>query len=147
MNRQLRRLMQARADELARDMARTCLDYTADGKLVPVRNMLAVKVLETAFASMLRQGGEPVVIMIADEEANAFPGQRETATEVAHLVKPWLAVGLDRAGRATYSLRRLLITGTPEAEERDLAEVTILSELARELNVPGFPADRSMGRA
>lgn len=147
MNRQLRRMMQARAEELARDLARTCFDYTADGRLVPVRDARAVKVLEAAFASMLRQGGEPAVLQITDEAARAFPRKYDPASGVAHMIKPWLAVGLDQAGQATYALRHLLITGMTPAEERDLAEIAMLGELAQELNVPGFPAGQSAGRA
>ena len=43
-------------------------------------------------------------------------------------------------------MRRLVIAGRTEAQERDIAEVAMLGELARELNVPGFPVGTMAGR-
>lgn len=137
LSRNVRRLMRTHAEAVARDLARTCLDFNAAGKLEPVRDARAVAALERAFLAMARNGGEPAVIAISEDAASAFP--RQQPSNGGALVKPWLAVGLDQAGLATYAMRRIFALGLSEAEERDLAEVTMLAELGLALNVAGFP--------
>lgn len=145
MNRSARRKLAANAEALSVLMAASCLGYSKAGALGRIKDAGATKALEGAFASMLRQGGEPVVIQIGNEVANAFPFQSVPDVIFASLAKAWLAVGIDRAGRGTYAMRRLVIAGSTEAEERDIAEVAMLGELARELNVPGFPVGTTAG--
>lgn len=139
MNRNMRRKLAANAEALSALMAASCLGYSRAGALGPIKDAGAGKVLESAFAAMLRQGGDPFVIQIGNEVANGFPFQSRPDGIFAGLAKAWLAVGIDREGRGTYAMRRLVITGVSEADERDMAEVAMLGELARELNVPGFP--------
>lgn len=147
MNRQARRQLAANADTLSVLMAATCLGYAPGKATALVRNARAVQVLQAAFAKMMRGGGEPQVVQIAKEVADAFPLQRKGDVDFADLAKAWLAVGIDREGRGTYAMRRLVIRGVSPTEERDIAEVAMLGELARELNMPGFPISTSSRRA
>ena len=147
MNRQTRRRLAAHADALSVLWARSCLGYGRCVRPVLVQDARAVQALESAFSKMLRAGGEPMVVAVSNEVADAFPLQCAGDAVLARLAKAWLAVGIDRDGRATYAMRRLVIGGVSAAEERDLAEVAMLGELAKELNAPGFPAGTSAGRA
>ena len=147
MNRQTRRRLAAHADALSVLLARSCLGYGRCVRPVLVQDARAVRALESAFARMLRGGGEPLVVEVTQEVAAAFPLQRGGDAILSRLAKAWLAVGIDREGRATYAMRRLCIAGVSPSEERDLAEVAMLGELAKELNAPGFPVGSSMGRA
>lgn len=146
MNRNARRRLAAHADTTAALLAASCLGY-AQGQAALVQDARAVQALKAAFAKMLRQGGEPLVLQVTEAVAAAFPLQRGGDVMLAKLAKAWLAVGIDREGRATYRLRRLCITGVSAAEERDTAEVVMLAELAKELNTPGFPSANFGARA
>lgn len=99
MNRSARRKLAANAETLSVLMAASCLGYSKAGALGRIKDAGVTKALEGAFASMLRQGGEPVVIQIGNEVANAFPFQSVPDVIFASLAKTWLAVGIDRAGR------------------------------------------------
>ena len=146
MNRNARRKFAANAETLSVLMAASCLGYSKAGSMGRIKDAGAIKTLERAFALMLRQGGEPVVIQISNEVANAFPFQSVPRAMLAFSPQAWLAVGIDREGRGTYAMRRLVIAGATEAQERDIAEVAMLGELARELNIPGFPRKSMAGR-
>ena len=76
MNRHLRRKMRTHAAPVARLFAADCYDYTPQGQLVRVTNPHAVKLLERAFAYMLKNGGEPHVICLTHKDACAFPRGR-----------------------------------------------------------------------
>ena len=95
---------------------------------------------------MLRGGGEPLVVEITEEAALAFPCGKGTDPSAGHRLRPWLAVGLDVTGRGTYSLRWLAAVGLDRAEERDWAEVTMLAQLAAQMQIPGFPSRAHAGR-
>ena len=144
MNRRERRILVAEADRLAIRLASSCVDYTTDGAVVRVEDWRAVKVLQTAFASVLRNGCEPVVIRITQEVANAFPRQRASA-DVPADATPWLAVGIDGEGRGTYSLRRLRVALVGQHEAKALAEMAMLGELRRETERIGIPMGAAMG--
>lgn len=146
-NRLKRRLLKSEAARLAARLARSCVDYTSDGQVVRVSDYKAVRVLERAFATMLREGGEPAVIEITQEAAGAFPCGRGYAATAPLDAKAWLAVGLDREGRGTYSLRHLKIIGADRAEAEALAQIAMLGELEHETTRPGFPMGQPMGRA
>lgn len=146
MNRKQRRMLQAEADRVAPLLAATCLDYSTTGAKVPVCDDRAVQTLRRAFAAMLRGGAEPVVMSITEDVAGAFPTREAAACVAAALnARPYLAVGLDVTGRATYVMRRLVMPGLDHAQEADLAEVMMLSELAAQMNFGGFPAGVEMG--
>lgn len=144
LNRQKRRLLISEAGRLAAKLATSCFDYTPDGRIVRVADSKAVRVLERAFATMLRKGGEPVVIEITPESASAFPRQKGRPAAPFD-AKPWLAVGIDSEGRGTYSLRHLKIIGVDRSEAEAFAQVAMLGELERETGRPGFPMGAPMG--
>ena len=146
MNRSIHRLMRANAETLAGAMAKTSMDYDREGRLIRVRDARALDVLRRAFAAMLRQGGEPVVMPITFEAASGFPRSETVPDHMAGCTRPWLAVGMDRRGAATYAMRYIGIVGVSGEEARDLAEVKMLAELARETNLSGFPVSTG-GRA
>lgn len=143
MNRKTRRMMQAEAETLALSLAATSYDYGASGHLIRVQDARAVAALRQGYAAMLRQGGQPVVIQITKEAARGFPRGGLVPDALAGLVRTWLAVGLDRAGNATYTLQHFGTVGLSEDEMRDLAEVRLLEKLAVETNRSGFPGVRA----
>jgi hypothetical protein len=143
-NRLRRRLLKSEAARLAAQLARSCFDYTPDGQIVRVADRKAVLVLERAFATMLRKGGEPVAIEITREAAEAFPRRRPAPDETLG-ARSWLAVGVDREGRGTYSLRHLKIIGADRSKAKALAETAMLGELEREMARLGFPMGPAMG--
>ena len=137
------RLLRRKADQIAAEMAASCLSYSPQGYLARVADSPAVRALATAFATMLRNGGEPAVIEITQEAADAF--RRGSAPRATLDVKHWLAVGLDREGRGTYSLRHLEIVCADRAEAAAFAQIVMLGELARETGQPGYPMGAPMG--
>ncbi len=135
-NRDARRRMAAEAKALAPRLAGTALDYDERGRLVPVSDARAQAVLCRAFERMLRAGGEPQLLQLTEDAASAFPrgGGAPDAKASA-----WLAVGLDRAGMATYALRWLDVSGCNPFERRAVAEMALFAELAVECGQAGFP--------
>jgi hypothetical protein len=143
MNREIKRKVKAEASKIGAQMAATCVDYLPTGAAVRVQDHRAVAVLERAFTAMLRGGCVPLTLQITPYVARAFP----RASDAPGVAKPWLAVGIDGAGRGTYCLRWLGIAARNEAEERALAELAMLAELSRETGRQGFPMGQAMGRA
>jgi hypothetical protein len=111
---------------------------------VRVEDYRAVRVLEIAFAAMLRKGGEPVVIEITRDAASAFPRHLAALNDSVG-AKHWLAVGLDHEGRGTYSLRHMKIVAVAGSKEALLAEHVMLNELQRETGRQGFPIGPTRG--
>lgn len=140
MNREARRQMKAEAERLATQLSLTCIDYDQTGRRVRVTNDLAIAALRTAFAAMLRGGCVPLILEIEEGAASAFPSGGQDVPRVGPAMRPWLAVGIDVGGQATYSLRWLAAVGLDSEAERDWAEVTMLAQLADQMNVSGYPA-------
>lgn len=145
MNRNTRRILKSEAANAAARLAGSCFDYTASGELVRVRDARAVDALERAFGAMLRQGCKPLVVQVETEAANAFPSGGQEAVPAA--ATSWLAVGIAREGRGTYSPRHLRIVACDRAKERALVELVMFGELGIELERGGFPIGQPMGRA
>jgi hypothetical protein len=137
MNREARRALSARARDVALQLSRVAMDYNAAGQVVRVNHPRAQAALAKAYERLLRANGAPQVMRVSDDTAKAFPraGQRPQADAGA-----WLAVGLDRAGLASYVLRWLPGAVLDPVVERALAEAMLLSALAVECARPGFPA-------
>jgi hypothetical protein len=136
MNREARRVLSAKARDVALQLSRTAMDYDPEGRVVRVVDPRARAVLARAYERMLRAGGAPQVLRVSDDTATAFPRAGRRPEEVAGA---WLAVGLDSAGLATYALRWLPCAPLDPAGQRALAEAVLLSALAVECARPGFP--------
>jgi hypothetical protein len=102
-----------------------------------VNHPRAQAALAKAYERLLRANGAPQVMRVSDDTAKAFPraGQRPQADAGA-----WLAVGVDCAGLASYSLRWLPAFRIDPTAQRAFAEAMLLSALAVECARPGFPA-------
>jgi len=132
MNRHDRRAartaLRARADQAAPLLARFCLDlgHGCQGPARAIGRPLAVKALERAFRHMLRQGGTPHVLRITAEEAQALaPWEPVAPPGWSH----FMAVGLDRLGRASYVSRPVRVEGASAMEARRLIEAHLLADL------------------
>jgi hypothetical protein len=136
LNRKARLAMAANAKPLAVKLSRTAMDYDQRGSIVRVSHQLAQDVLARAFERMLRAGVKPQVLRITEAEAAAFPRGGRVPSPGA---EPWLAVGVDRAGSATYALRWLGSSCTDPAERRAAAEIALRAVLAVECDTAGFP--------
>jgi hypothetical protein len=137
MNREARRAMAAKARDAALRLAGATLDYDQSGRVVRVVDPRAQAALVRAFERMLRAGGAPQVLRLSDEAASAFPRGGQPPQEGA---TAWLAVGVDCAGLASYSLRWLPAFRIDPTAQRAFAEAMLLSALAVECARPGFPA-------
>lgn len=91
-----------------------------------VADPVAVRVLTRAFGHLLRQGRDPQVLQITEAEAAAFP----------HVKRPhwpgwgwYLAVGIDRTGRAAYVLRPAKVEGASPMQARRMIEAAMLAAL------------------
>lgn len=136
MNRQARKALAANARALAVKLSRSMMDYDGGGRVVPVAGTRAQAVLCRAFERMLRAGGAPQLLRLSEAEAAAFPrGGRVPAEDAT----PWLAVGIDRAGLATYAMRWLGVSHLEPMAQREVAEAALFLELAVECQRPGFP--------
>lgn len=133
-NRAQRRMMKAHAKPAAALMASRCFDFHAGGDLAPITAPQSVAALKRAFTLLLRFGGKPVAVPIAEAEARGFPRWHDG---VAPGSVTWLAVGLDREGRASYALQTasspVLACAHEAARERALAS------LAHVCATAGFP--------
>lgn len=135
-SRELRRRMAADAKALSVRLSRTAMDYDDRGRLVRVSDPRAQAVLRRAFELMLRAGGRPQVLQLAEAEAGAFP---RGSAPPAPGATPWLAVGVDAAGLATYCLRWLHVQHLDPEARRACVEVAMLDVLAQACSNPGFP--------
>ena len=135
-NRRYRKVMAAKAKVLAVKLAGTAIDYDRAGRLVKVTDARARAVLRQAYERMLRAGGEPQLLQLAHDTAAAFPRGGQAPDDRA---SAWLAVGVDRAGMATYTLRWLDVSGLDPVTRRTAAEAALFTELAAECGIAGFP--------
>ena len=84
---------------------------------------------------LLRFGGKPVAVPIAEAEARGFPRWRD---DVAPGGVTWLAVGVDREGRASYALQT---ASSPfNALAHETARDRALKNLAQVCATAGFPS-------
>ncbi len=135
MNRADRRRLRAVADDLAERAARTMLAYDAAGQRRPLDDPRALALVRRGLAHVLRHGA-PFVARVSADDASRFP-----LVQPAPPSADWhLAVGIDRAGVATYCLRPLHLPEASPAARRRLAEMLMAAELGRELARPGFPS-------
>lgn len=141
-NRAQRRMMKAHAKPAAALMAARCFDFHAGGDLVAITAPLAVAALTRAFTLLLRFGGRPVAVPIAEDEARGFPGWRD---DVAPSGVTWLAVGMDREGRASYALQTA--SSPVLACAHDAAREKALRNLAQVCATAGFPMGPVVGPA
>lgn len=132
MNRRDRRAQRAawraRADQVAAILARSVMDIGKDerGPRRRVEDPLAIRILERGFAHLLRQGGEPHVMRISAEEAAALaPWEAPRPAGWSY----FMAVGIDRLGRASYVSRPVRVDGASPMEARRMVEAFLLSEL------------------
>jgi len=126
--RAARATWRARADQTAPLLARFCLDLGqgCQGPARAISRPLAVKALERAFRHLLRQGGTPQVLLITGEEAAALaPWEPPAPLGWSH----YIAVGIDRAGRASYVSRPVRIEGVSPTQARRMVETFLLAEL------------------
>lgn len=137
--RQQRRRIKANAPAIARELATSCYDYADSGKLVRVDHPEAVKALQRAFLHMLRNGLEPHVTRISAQTASVFPRGHFKDQGLPADAASYLAVGMDRENRGTYSLRQI---HTPHAPPQ-LAEMANRSKaltcLQPHTETRGFP--------
>ena len=131
MNRADRRANRAawrsKMDQVAALCARAVVGIGKDGSASGPRmnHPLAIKAFERAFTHVLRQGGEPHVMRLTDEEAFALAPENPPPPGWAS----YMAVGIDRLGRASYVSRPVKIEGASPIEERRMVEALLLSEL------------------
>lgn len=135
-SRDMRRRMAAEAKALSVRLSQTAMDYDRQGRLVKVSNPTAQAVLRRAFELLLRAGGRPQVLQLAAAEAAAFP-RGSSAPAVG--ATPWLAVGVDAAGLATYCLRWAQVQHLDPEAQRACVELAMLQVLAQACRDPGFP--------
>ena len=135
-NRQARRRMAVNAKHLALKLSRTALDYDRSGSIVRVVDHLAQAVLARAFERMLQAGGLCHVLRLTEAEAASFPRGGRPPSPGA---EPWLAVGIDVAGSATYALRWLGISSDDPAVRQAIAAVAMRRVIATECASAGFP--------
>ncbi len=130
MNRHDRRASRAawraKADLCAALLARSCLDIGTGGSGPgrTVSDPLAIQVLERGFAHLLRHGGKPHVLRVSEAQALAFDPWQPTPG-----ASWFMAVGLDRLGRASYVLRPLLPGAACPVADRRVIEAALLAEL------------------
>ncbi|MDH2327835.1 hypothetical protein QCN27_13270 [Cereibacter sp. SYSU M97828] len=133
--RNQRRSLKRNAGGNAALLAECCFDYRGSN-LTPVSDPIAVDALKRAFTLMLKAGGEPMAVPIANMEASAFPRYKDHGLLLNGVT--WLAVGLDVSGRATYAIQ------TAQDEDRtlahDAARSMALSRLRSSLARAGFPS-------
>lgn len=133
--RNQRRSLKRNAGGTAAVLAACCFDYKG-AELTPVSDPLAVDALRRAFTLMLKAGGGPMAVPIANMEASAFPRYKDRGLLPDGVT--WLAVGLDISGRATYAIQ------TAQDEDRtlahDAARSMALSRLRSSLAHAGFPS-------
>jgi hypothetical protein len=128
--------MAANAKRLAVDLSRTAMDYDRQGGIVRVTDPKAQAVLGRVFERMLKAGGAPQLTRLSEAEAAAFPRQ---STPPGPRATAWLAVGIDKAGMATYALRWLDVSGLDPVNGRAAAGIALFAELAVECGRSGFP--------
>jgi hypothetical protein len=128
--------MAAEAKAISVRLSETAMDYDSRGALVRVSDPRAQAVLRRAFELLLRAGGRPQVLQLAAAEAAAFP-RGCSAPEVG--ATPWLAVGVDAAGLATYCLRWAQMQDLDPETRRACVEAVMLHVLAQACSNPGFP--------
>lgn len=140
-NRTFRRAMKRNAEAVAAKLASRCYDFQGGG-IVPVSNPLAIAALTRAFKLLLRNGGQPLAVPVSEAEAQAFP-----AYAANRQPRPitWLAVGMDREGRATYAMQSA--SSDAPALAHEAARSLALSRLAETCAKPGFPMGEARGRA
>jgi hypothetical protein len=135
-NRKARKAMGANARMVAAQLSRSVIDYDQSGQAVKVTDPDAQAVLRRAFERMLKAQGQAQVLRLSDREAAVFPRGGKVPAQGA---TAWLAVGVDRAGLATYALRWLDVSALDPVRQRALAEAVLFAELAVECARPGFP--------
>lgn len=135
-SRGMRRRMAAQAKALSVRLSQTAMDYDQRGSIVRVSDQVAQAVLARAFEGMLRAGGTPQLLRLTRAEAAAFPRGGRVPSPHA---EPWLAVGIDRVGAATYTLRWLGSSCVDPDEGRAAAEIALRAALAVECDTAGFP--------
>ena len=101
----------------------------------------SVAALTRAFTPLLRFGGEPVAVPIAKAEAQGFPRWSDA---FALDGVTWLAVGMDRQGRASYALQTASSPFNPFAHEA--ARERALRNLAQVCATAGFPMGEARGK-
>lgn len=137
-NRAARRQMRACVRTAAAVLARCCIDRNPrTGRHVTVSAPRAVQALERAFALLLTEGGKPQVLRLTDEAAAAFPAHDPAIIPPG--ARPFIAVGLDVDGRATFTLRHIVVGNAADATtERRAAEALMRAELAPSLARSGW---------
>ncbi len=141
-NRAQRRAMKATAQAAAALLASRCYDYQGGGDLVRITAPQSIAALTRAFALLLRAGGKPVAVPIAKAEAQGFP---RWSGPLALDGVTWLAVGMDKEGRASYALQTAFSPVNPFAHEA--ARERALHNLAQVCATAGFPMGEPRGRA
>ena len=141
-NRAQRRRMKAEAKPAAALMASRCYDFQGGGDLVRITAPQSVAALTRAFALLLRFGGEPVAVPIAKAEAQGFPRWSDAFAPDG---VTWLAVGIDREGRASYALQTA--SSPVVACAHEAAREKALDSLAQVCATAGFPLAEARGRA
>ena len=141
-NRAQRRAMKATTQAAAALMATRCYDFHAGGDLVRITDPQYIVALTRAFTLLLRFGGTPVAVPIAETEARGFPRWRD---DVAPGGVTWLAVGMDRDGRASYALQSA--SSPLNALAHDAARERALGNLAHICATAGFPMGEARGCA
>jgi hypothetical protein len=134
VNRAQRRAMKATAQATAAVLAARCYDFHAGGDLVRITAPAAVAALTRALTLLLCFGGKPVAVPIAGAEARGFPRWRD---DVAPGGVTWLAVCMDREGRASYALQTASSPFNGLAHET--ARERALQNLAKVCATTGFP--------
>lgn len=137
MNRAERRKARATAGKVAGIFARCCADYDRTGKQQKVTHPRAIALLERAFTVMLQNGGEPHTIELTQKDAATFP--RGADTKAPEDCPSWLAVGVDREGRGTYTLRHSKVFGPDTHTAKRIAIAEAQADLAKHTAYPGFP--------
>ena len=138
-NRQDRRKLRKDAVRIAAAQAGSCYDYTPAGELKSIDHPEAVAALQRAFHRLLQEGGEPQVLRISATAGRGFP--RYDSEAVPDGARPWLAVGFDVSGRATYCVEWVKIMGADPATERRMVEGIALARLRPQLALAGFPEE------
>jgi hypothetical protein len=98
---------------------------------------ISLAALRRGFRSLIRNDLEPVVLRLTWAEGNALPHRDPAPPEAVR----WMAVGLDVAGRGTWSTTWSVSVGLSEEEQREVAELRALEALAKVANVRGLPAE------
>lgn len=141
--RKARRLLRARAVELASEIIAGGIYERGPADVERVSNPIALEALKSAFTEFFRGCGRPHAEILPTPVAETFPRNKKPAAAE----RCWLVVALDREGRVAY---QTLWVSTIGESRPDLEAISLLGAPSFEAwrNVEGWGIDlKTRGQA